>query len=691
MNILLDEKIANVIINKINSEYVDYNFNTERTIITKQELSFYPNHDLINITDYSCVPYNRKLAFYNSEEICFFNLSAREVYSLNNNFNLKVTRENGAEYIKFVLNNNNVAYNDGGRIFVVENINELNFFEDESCVLDSLKSNSDTPMYLFWEKGGSYFYRGVVCNNKNLIFIEIMIKENGELEIRNSCFLFENMKVPSDYLYVIDNSFPHLSQANHVLEISNRWLDEIGHYHTMQAYFELGKFVMAIFFIESIYSIYYEKINSSLSPHFEILVAYIFKLQGNNLNATDFIANAIKKNEESSLIDSSILNVLLENIKGELPSAHEYFLKQHYGGNRDLHDLTVKKLMDEFPTKSDIFTNGMVAPCHDQLFQGLLHRNKKQVYSNSINLDIVWINILERNKQSLANKFELSNLFIGCTLDISEEPAISFFHTGEFLGHLIEIEIRLMQVVRDVSVLYLCFATEDIYQNYRENDLDNEKVIKFTNHIRSLILGLFVHNDRKSTYVSPIVDLGQLEDEYVLLGERLVTRAFEFIICHEVGHHLFGHTEALAHKIPHNDFIDEIKDKYSKFDAEEVEADLIAMDLFLLDLNEDEDLETVEATFLFDLLPIYIAFFSFNFLYLKKFDINQISYVDELKRIATVKKVIIKRYEEKYNLDTSTMNDVIIDCELLGQIFFELLEKDPYLQTFFKNYNTPQR
>ena len=678
MKKLLDISEANSIIEKINSEY-HCNFNPCTTIITHQPLSFYPEYRLLNITDYSSVPYERSIAIFGFNRFQFLDFTNKPIYEFNRRVKPILTKVSAHEYVRFFFS---LVRTKKGRFIIVETPKDIHWLDLHSCFSRELQ-DIIKPIALEETKENTFTFSAYIAVKDSLFRARIIVKSNGSVSLTDEELVIKDIPIIDDFVNSLDYSYPELNQAPHVIRrlrhlegydkkaIENN-TDISQLFHLGNAYLDIGQYDRSINIHQKCTAIYKTN-NFKIGEAYSLLKTAIALRCTDNINdAIEAMAKSMIIFEDSNKIPSDLSKRFLTITRKHKLHPMEFFFKYHFGGSFAHYSDSVESHIEYLFKRYKPETGGFLNPDEDFIYDSLRHfEPQKHTLSNSAILNDIMRSIVNRNDMYFTG-LKLMYFFVGCTLEESE-PALSTFQTDEHFGHIIELEVRLLKAVRDIVELYCYYIENDIYDRAQKGDMTDLELINFSLMARAAALNFFLYNENNVDYMSPRSLKNLLKDWDSEAIQGFCMRIYDFIICHELAHHSLGHTHS---HIPHSSLtlnkeeIDHLKEKLSEHTVEEIDADIMGLSLYLGEEVFYAQKKQTEVSVSF-FLPIYLSRLAFSLLLQEDYraekngDISEklrmsitIGYVHFALERHGIKIANFEEYEDRVNLFCNFMLDL---------------------------------
>jgi len=329
------------------------------------------------------------------------------------------------------------------------------------------------------------------------------------------------------------------------------------------------------------------------------------------------------------------------------PTPVDFFYEQHFNGGVENYRKQLIEHTDNLYLNNDyarVFQKHGIPVKDDFIYSSLIWPEEYKLFSNSRMLNNSMMEIITRNANTQLRPERLSYFFVGCLFS-NEIPVTSTFYSDKHLGHIIEFEVRLLKVIRDMTDLLFYYLENKIPEYMEANGLQGDKfpeLDEFLSRSVRFLGNLTVSVEKKYDYLSLKMRDKQHDDDSLIA--YICKKAYEFVMCHEIAHHLLGHTEGPIPIDSHNISIEKyFRRNFCEYSKEEIDADITGLSLFL---GEDIFLQkqniTSQKNFIGEyLIPIHIAFYSITLILQMDYKEEDYETINEFQRIKVMENLML--------------------------------------------------
>lgn len=190
------EKDIAQILPEVNNMIDPVPFDLEQTIIRSQPLEFYPDYELLELTDMSVIPAAKKYVVYKPGDVNVIDWTNDVIYELNKNAPINLTAGNVTSYIKFFL-----EYVQGrhGKFTVIETEYDIKWQVEPPAQGRKIMQDMLKPVELVnTNSDGSYDLKVFVTYKDSLFITDIKINNEGIVEMSEEEIKVEGMPLLQD-------------------------------------------------------------------------------------------------------------------------------------------------------------------------------------------------------------------------------------------------------------------------------------------------------------------------------------------------------------------------------------------------------------------------------------------------------------------------------------------------------------
>ncbi len=173
-------------------------FDPIETTILALKIPFYPGYQLLEISDNTQMPANKRFAVYSPQKCAVLDFTNKPIYDLNKDVPIRLSEKNVADYVRFFF-----AYVRGkhGRFVIAEAVDEINWKEDPPPAARKAVGKMITPVILLKTmKDGTYFLQATMMFKDSLFKADVEVRKDGLLTLKNEELLIEDMPVLDESL-----------------------------------------------------------------------------------------------------------------------------------------------------------------------------------------------------------------------------------------------------------------------------------------------------------------------------------------------------------------------------------------------------------------------------------------------------------------------------------------------------------
>jgi len=192
----LDSETTALFLKEINKNIEPVQFSIDNTIIRTQELSFYKDYLLVELTDLSVVPGAKKYSIYKAGDVNIIDWTNQIIYDTNEKAPLILNEETVTAYIKFFF-----SYVRGrhGRFLVIETIDDVHWQVEPPVQGRRVMQEMLEPITLVsHESDGTFNLEAFMVFKDSLFKTQIHVKNDGLVSMSSEELKIEGMPVLQD-------------------------------------------------------------------------------------------------------------------------------------------------------------------------------------------------------------------------------------------------------------------------------------------------------------------------------------------------------------------------------------------------------------------------------------------------------------------------------------------------------------
>lgn len=192
----IDPEDIPTLVTTINRELKDRPFDATMTTASRQSLSFYAEHDLIEFTDTSTSnPTYTRRVLYSPDSFHILNWSNGPIYSTNEKAPINVSEDNAPEYVKFFFN-----YVKGrhGRFVIVENVDEIAWDGDVPAKGKEAVAKIIKPVTVTSAEEGKITLLAFMVFKDSLFRANVHVERDGMVSLSDEALVIEGMPITED-------------------------------------------------------------------------------------------------------------------------------------------------------------------------------------------------------------------------------------------------------------------------------------------------------------------------------------------------------------------------------------------------------------------------------------------------------------------------------------------------------------
>lgn len=192
----LDLEETAAILDRLNPEFDEVEFDPVNTTIMALDLPFYKGCRLLEIADYTQSPPRQRFAVYGPEHRAVLDFTNAPIYALNKDVPVKLTEKNIGDYLRFFF-----TYVRGrhGRFLIAENVDDIQWREEPPPAARKAIGKMLIPVALKNTGDGGAFHLEVSMVFKDSLFkSKVVVTPEGLVTLKDEELLVEDMPVLDD-------------------------------------------------------------------------------------------------------------------------------------------------------------------------------------------------------------------------------------------------------------------------------------------------------------------------------------------------------------------------------------------------------------------------------------------------------------------------------------------------------------
>jgi len=174
-------------------------FDVERTVVRSQPLPFYPDYELLELTDMSYTPAAKKFVIYKEGDINVIDWTNSVIYEVNEKAPILLNKETIIPYLRFFFE---YVYGRYGKFTIVETEYDIKWqteppLQGRKVIQEMLK-----PVQIVEETSdGGFKLSGFVSFKDSLFSTEIFVDGKGTVDMNNEELKIEGMPLMQDVAF----------------------------------------------------------------------------------------------------------------------------------------------------------------------------------------------------------------------------------------------------------------------------------------------------------------------------------------------------------------------------------------------------------------------------------------------------------------------------------------------------------
>ena len=184
------------LLQEINTSTDGADFNAEQLTVMMQDIPFYKDYSLLDVTNHGLMPNRRMFYIYSKGDIHPINWTHEQIYELNKKIPVELTRQNITDYVRFFLI---FAKGKHGRFLLLESIDEINWKEEPPPAARKTIAKVIKPLEITSETStGSYVLRATILLKDSIFFCNIEVTKEGIVKINHEELVVEGLPIIDD-------------------------------------------------------------------------------------------------------------------------------------------------------------------------------------------------------------------------------------------------------------------------------------------------------------------------------------------------------------------------------------------------------------------------------------------------------------------------------------------------------------
>lgn len=191
----VDFNDAPTLVDRINRELKDCQFDAITTLVRRHNLSFYAEFDLYEFEDTGSEPALTRRALVNSDQIFILNWTNGPIYTANEAAPINVTVDNAADYVKFFFN---FVKGRHGRFVLVDNSSEIAW---NGAVPEKGKEAIGKiiePVVVTGNEDGKIILKAFMVFKDSLFRANVHVERDGMVSLSDEALVVEGMPIIED-------------------------------------------------------------------------------------------------------------------------------------------------------------------------------------------------------------------------------------------------------------------------------------------------------------------------------------------------------------------------------------------------------------------------------------------------------------------------------------------------------------
>lgn len=189
----LNVKESNAVIKTVNETTSLSDFDSKTAIVMGQNLSFYPEYSLMEISDKSVMPEKQIFALYKSpKDFKILDFTNKPIYELNESCPINLDTGTVIDYVRFFFN---FVRGNQGRFIISESLEDITWQDEPPLNARKAIAKLLTPLNVISHKNKIFILRASYLFLDSLIQSDVIIDDKGGISIDNEEILIEDMPV----------------------------------------------------------------------------------------------------------------------------------------------------------------------------------------------------------------------------------------------------------------------------------------------------------------------------------------------------------------------------------------------------------------------------------------------------------------------------------------------------------------
>ena len=170
-------------------------FDPVDTVILAKNLSFYPNYQMLHISDQGITPPSMRYVVESGDDMIVMDYTNKPIYEANKDIPIVLSDETIIDYVRFFF-----TYVKGrhGRFLLVENVDDISCKEEPPPSARSAIGKMLSPIEILGQEGGIYHLTAKMIFKDSLFKSDIYIDAHGTVTLKDEELLIEDMPVLDD-------------------------------------------------------------------------------------------------------------------------------------------------------------------------------------------------------------------------------------------------------------------------------------------------------------------------------------------------------------------------------------------------------------------------------------------------------------------------------------------------------------
>lgn len=183
------------VLDRLNPEFQDVDFDPVETTIMAVELPFYPGYRFLEVSNHTVFPSLQRFVLYTDDDFMILDFTNDPIYALNKKLPIQLNEDSVLDYVRFFF-----TYVRGkhGRFLISETVDDIHWKDEPPPAARKAVGKMLQPIEIKSSDGGTYHMEATMVFKDSLFKSDIYVSSDGSVTLKDEELLIEEMPILDD-------------------------------------------------------------------------------------------------------------------------------------------------------------------------------------------------------------------------------------------------------------------------------------------------------------------------------------------------------------------------------------------------------------------------------------------------------------------------------------------------------------